>query len=69
MKGAIAELSVNIISSPNSSNTMIIGASHHFLLVFEKIHNSFKIVILPISAIVLLSFVVQYFFCAWKKTQ
>jgi len=48
MKGATAELSVNIINRPSNINTIIMGASHHFFLIFRKSHNSFNIASLPI---------------------
>jgi len=41
MKGAAA-LDESNSKTPNINNIMTIGASHHFLLVFKKPHNSLK---------------------------
>jgi len=43
MKGAMAELSVNIIRALRRSNMIMIGANQYFFRYFRKLQNSIKI--------------------------
>lgn len=43
MKGAKADPSVSTMRVPKRSKKIIMGASHHFLRIRKKSHNSFSI--------------------------